>query len=619
VSADPTTVVAPAEAPAAGRAWELGATVRRVAASFPAPLWLAALVLVSTAYQASFGLRVPAPWIVPDELLYSELAKSLAATGEFAVREVPGRGYGLVYPALLAPVYALFESLPAAYAAAKLVNALVMSLAALPAYALARRVVSRSGALIAAALTLAVPSMAYTSVLMTENAFYPAFLLWALLVVRMLERPTAARQLAALGATGGAFLVRPQAIALAAALVLVIALVALLDARADGAPLVRNLLHRLGAYRFTWALFAGGAIAAAGAAVARGRSPLDALGAYRAALGQVRFGEAPRWIVLHVAELDLYLGVLPFAAALVVVPLAFRRDEDSRGLRLLAALLTASAVSMIVLVATFSTQRLASLVHERNLFYLAPLFLVLLLAWVERGLPRPPRLAWPAAALAVALPGVVPYGDLVYNARFEALAIVPWYSVVDVAVAPIAAVATAGALAACFLLVRAHARAVVVGLVVANFWFVGALVQAEFESASRWTLDAGIGADRDWIDRAVGPDADVAVVWAEDASATGAPIGERRRTVWENEFFNRSVGRVFHLGPPLVYNLPSEPVERARGGEVRTTAGAPVRAAYVLADRSLGVHGRVVAADPDTGMALYAVGGALRLGERARS
>ncbi len=35
------------------------------------------------------GVHDPSPWIFQDELLYSELAKSFAATGHFAVREVP--------------------------------------------------------------------------------------------------------------------------------------------------------------------------------------------------------------------------------------------------------------------------------------------------------------------------------------------------------------------------------------------------------------------------------------------------------------------------------------------------------------------------------------------------
>ena len=51
-----------------------------------------------------------------------------------------------------------------------------MSLTAVPAYLIARRVVSTRGALVVAVLTVAVPSTFYAGTIMTENAFYPIFL-----------------------------------------------------------------------------------------------------------------------------------------------------------------------------------------------------------------------------------------------------------------------------------------------------------------------------------------------------------------------------------------------------------------------------------------------------------
>ena len=49
--------------------------------------------------------------------------------------------YGVVYPVLVSPAYRAFSSVPDAYAAAKGINSILMSLAAVPAYFLARRVV----------------------------------------------------------------------------------------------------------------------------------------------------------------------------------------------------------------------------------------------------------------------------------------------------------------------------------------------------------------------------------------------------------------------------------------------------------------------------------------------
>ena len=47
---------------------------------------------------------------------------------------------------------------------------------------------------------------------------------------------------------------------------------------------------------------------------------------------------------------------------------------------------------------------------------------------------------------------------------------------------------------------------------------------------------------RDWIDRAVGRDAQVAAIWSGNTD---------RYAIWENEFFNRCVGKVYDLGATL--------------------------------------------------------------------
>ena len=62
-----------AQAVASGTA---ASTARRIARA-PA-LWLGVLVGLSTVVRAVIGLRVPSPWILPDEIVYSELAKSIA-------------------------------------------------------------------------------------------------------------------------------------------------------------------------------------------------------------------------------------------------------------------------------------------------------------------------------------------------------------------------------------------------------------------------------------------------------------------------------------------------------------------------------------------------------------
>jgi len=289
----------------------------RSLARVPAWAWLAGIVTVSTLVRYVFGRGTPAPWIMVDELIYSELAKSLADSGRFLVRGEVTAAYGIVYPALIAPAWALFESVPQAYAAAKAINAFVMSLAALPAYFLARRVLAEPLALAAAALTVAVPSMVYTATLMTENAFYPLFLAAALAMVLWLERPTPLRTGIVLGVSLVAYLTRQQALALLPALLTAPLLVA-------GRAAFRR-------YALVYGLAAAGIAGILVVQVARGRSPLGVFGAYEVA-GRADYsaGEVLKWFAYHLGELSLALGVIPFAALILLALMPRQLTERDR-------------------------------------------------------------------------------------------------------------------------------------------------------------------------------------------------------------------------------------------------------------------------------------------------
>src|SRR5439155_20827415 len=118
----------------------------------------------------------------------------------------------------ISPAWTLFGRVPQAYAAAQAINSVVVSLAAVPTYLLARRVLCRLHALAAAVLALSLPMVLFAGMLMTENAFYPAFLLAALATVAWLERPDALRTGLVLAATVLAFLTRAEAVAILPAL-----------------------------------------------------------------------------------------------------------------------------------------------------------------------------------------------------------------------------------------------------------------------------------------------------------------------------------------------------------------------------------------------------------------
>jgi dolichyl-phosphate-mannose-protein mannosyltransferase len=582
-----------AAAPGAGvrdRAWSRARAV-------PVWAWLVGIVALSTGIRYAFTRQAVAPWIMVDELIYSELAKSFAATGHFLVRDHSTGSYGYVYPILIAPAWAAFKAVPDAYAAAKGINALVMSLAAVPAYFLARRVLDTWWSLLAAALAVAIPSMVYTSTLMTENVFYPIFLTVVLAFVVWLERPTAAATLLLLGLCVLAFLTRQQAIALVPALLT--------------APFLvggRDALHR---YRLMYWLVLGAALFVVVEQLARGRSVFGILGAYQiASTSHYSAGEVTRWFLYHVSELDLSLGVLPFAALLV---LAF----GLRGLPRPQKVFVAAAVSvtfwLVLEVAIFASEQ-SFRVEERNMFYVAPLFLIALLVWIERGLPRGTVWATAAIILAAALPGALPYSRYIgLNAISDTIALLPLGWLVeqglgldDVALVVVFVSAAAGML---FLFVPKRWAFVLPLLVLVYFAVSQAAIQEKHRQESLQSLFGGIvNPNRDWIDRAVGSSAKVAVVYTGHTD---------KFTIWENEFFNRSVGPTYATGPSLPGDLPETDVRvDRRTGDLLTPGGRQVRSQYALTDDSLALEGSIVARDLRKGMDLYRLHGPLRQSAR---
>jgi hypothetical protein len=565
-----------------------------LARAIPVWAWLTGIVALSTAIRYGLTRQTVAPWIMVDELIYSELAKSFAATGHFLVRDHSTGAYGYIYPILISPAWAIFRAVPHAYDAAKGINSLVMSLAAIPTYFIARRVLGTWLSLTAAALAVAVPSMVYTGTLMTENAFYPVFLASVLALIAWLDRPTPANTAILVGICLLAFLTRAQAIALAPAILT--------------APLLLVGREAFRRYRPMYLLVVAGAAVIVVEQVVRGRSVFGIFGAYQVAgSSHYSFGEVIRWFLYHVSELDLSLGVLPFAALLV---LAFSLRALARPEKVLVAATVAVSFWLVLEVATFASEQ-SFRVEERNMFYVAPLFLIALLVWIDRGLPRGTVWATAAIIVAAALPGALPYTRLIgLNAISDTIALIPLGWLVeqglgldDVGLVVVFVCAAAGLL---FLLVPRRWGLVLPLLVLVYFSVSQAAIQARHHRQSLESLYGGISAPplaRDWIDRTVGSHANVAAIWTGHTD---------KFTIWENEIFNRSVGTVYATGPPLPGDLAETPVEISRVSGRLTANGRPVHADYALADSSLELNGTVLAQDPNKGMVLYRVDGPLR-------
>jgi dolichyl-phosphate-mannose-protein mannosyltransferase len=523
---------------------------------------LAALIALSTVLRAIAGLQVPTPWIAADEMIYAELGRSLWETGHLGILGQDAPFYSLVHPALIGLPLALFDT-GFGYDVARVLQALVMSLTAVPVFLWGSRLISERWALGAAALTLTIPGFAYSGLLMTETVFLPAMTLAAWAMWRVLVDPSPRAQALLLGAIVLAVLTRLQGLVL----IPVFVLAALLFAAAGRSwtPL-RRVGPALGAIAVLGVLWL--VIGGFGAYGPAGKASYDV-------------ADSLRFVLYHAADALLLVGVVPACA---VAALVLRREPDDR-LRAYLAVAIALSAGLIAEVGVFASRYVGRLA-ERDLLGLVPVAFLGLALWLDRGAPRTRVAASLVALGTAALALALPLGKLVHKAALpDAFALVPvWelgsYEAVVWGFVGIAVLAFA-------LLPRSALVAVPVALALV----FGA---TSFE-ASRFAADEAIGlkqaffaGDPEWVDKTATGD----VAYFYD----GEP---HWNAVWEYVFWNRKVRRVYWFdGTKRVPGpLPQERV--APGADGTLAADTPP---FLLASTAFAFFGSKVASIDQVGL-----------------
>ena len=572
------------------------------------------MLLLAFVVRTWLNRRVGAPWIMGDEIIYSENAKSVADGGGLAIRGEPS-SIRTLYPVLVAPAW-LAESIETAFAIAKGINTVLMTVAAFPLYLWARRLVSPAWALAAAGLLLLMPAFAYTGTIMTENAFLPIFVFALFALARALETPTLTWQLVALAAALVSASIRVQGLVLVAVLVTAILLDALVVAWGTRGRRGRAFLGRLTTFAPIAAALALLAVAyLTYALVASGSAVSSGLGTYQAVteVGRYSLWHGIRWTGFHAGELAFSVGLIPVFAFGVLVS-AWLRPAALPAERAFVSV-TAAALLWLVPQAGFFASRFSGRIEERNMFYVAPLLLLALVAWAARGAPRTTRATAVAVGVPVALMSTIPFERL-FNVSLlsDTFALIPLMrvsGVVDGGTDAARFLFGLGGVAAVllFVLVPRRFASVTIGAVALflalSAWSVAGTLR---DQANLTRLEAG-SADVSWIDDAIGTHADAPFVFTADLVANSHPL-------WQTEFWNRSVGDVYGLDVVDPTGLPT----------VRTTIDARGRFVSVDESRRL-LTPRYVVAQPAVGIAgerianadrlvLYRIRGPLRLDEK---
>ena len=547
-------------------------------------------------FQAS---RHGTPWLFGDELEFTQISRSIAEHGSPARRGEALHRLSL-YPYLTAPAWWI-DSTESAYAVAKTIGVLVMSAAIFPAYALARLVVSRPAAFLAAVATVSIPAFAYSSFLIEEPLAYFWSTLCLYLIVRTLVERGVRLALVASVASLVAPLVRNQLVVLPAILGLGVLWLAW--------STERWRVRRRDWSRGDWlgaATLLVGAVITANAFVSHRSLEWD----ISTRLYKDRMLDYGLWAF---GAFVIGLGVFPIAAWLTSLwPRAGSlRSEAERCFTIVSVAGIGTFGFYTAVKSAYVSTVFSTLIYERNLMYLAPLAFIGTALALERGRVRLRWLALVTAFLAYVLQGT-PY-QMRYHFLSDApgLAILAWLNRTFAWTPETARTALLWMLAISTLILllsrvprpfdRGARQLGIAAAVLALAWnLTGAITAGNASNAFSKQFRDGMSQPVDWVDRLTGGEPTV-YIGQQIADPNGINL---------TEFWNRSIKKVWSLdgtaertpGPTYTPDLVS------RFGSLTGDPGYP----YVLADNGVEIVGEKVLAR-DNGLVLYRVRPPLRL------
>jgi hypothetical protein len=580
------------------REHETGASRFRLAVpdySLSLALVASGALLLAIAVRFLIAREVATPWIMGDELIYSEMAKSFAETGDFLFRDSPSHLNNVVYPALIAPAW-FAQSIEDAYGLARLINSALMVLAVVPVYLWGKRLMPTAYALLAVVFVLLMPQLLYTGMLMSENAFFPAVVTSCFLIALTLERPTLLHQGLALAAIGATFAVRPQGIVLLGIYAVALVLKLAFDLRAPGGPrsvrYVLAELRRLLPTALTLLLLAAGYVALK---ASQGLPLETGLGSYGGVV-QVEYDltQVRLWVEDHFAEMALAVGLFPLSALIVLFGLAVRGWASSAAERAFVAVATSAFVVMVIQVGIYAS-RFSLRIEERNMFTVAAVLFLAFALWLSRGLPRPLVLTAVAALVPAGLLFSLDLATLlnigILSDTFTLVPLLRLSSLIDGGVERVELLLRAGGFAAAlaFALVPRRIGTAVLPAAVAVFLVLCSYsVFGSIRDHARATLALLEAPDPSWIDKRIGADSKAAFLYGGTAELFG-----EAQLMWQIEFWNRSVETIYNLGPPdPVAQLGAGTSFDALTGRIVPAAEAPSPPGdYVVAPNTLTLVG----------------------------
>lgn len=580
------------------------AAVARAAAVDRTLVAVGGLVAASAVARFALSRDVAAPWIAPDEHVYGLLGRSVAAGDGLKILGEPTAYYSTLYP-LLVGLPSLVTDAAAAVTAVQALQAFLMSAMALVVYAWARPLAGPAWAVVASGLSVLVPGLAYSGLLMSEALYFPVATLAVWALASSLRAPTLTHQALLLVTVGLALATRLQAIAFVGVIVVAVALLATAERSLGPFRRLAPTLGVLGALGSVvvvvrLALGSGGQLVGAYA-------PLAEAGAYSVT-------DVLRSIAWQTGAVTLLTVGIPLVALGILTWETLRGRERDPGVRALVVTAVAYLAVTLVMVGAFAS-RFVEHITERQLLSVVPAVLVAFAVWLHRGAPRPQPVASLLAVGIAASALLLPLDRVATRyAAADALSTIPLEQL-SRHLSPdtfevVYAVSAALVLALAVLVPRraAPVLALVVGLALAGTSLAASRELGERSRSDRVAVFAS--QPPTWIDASATDDVTLLVT------------GDRSwPTAWHALFWNESIVKVARLrDTESIGVVHQEVVSRRPDGRLVTRDGAELAAALVAAPRDVSLVGEPVAELPasydEPGMLLWRTGGRVRLSQR---
>jgi hypothetical protein len=510
----------------------------------PAWFWVSGIVVASFCGRLIAAAGRPVPHYLPDEYIYPSLARSFAEHGRPLIRGVGVHFPALLDPLLTAPVWLVTDDPVRAYGITQGLHAAFVSLAAIPAYLLCKRLrLARWLAVAVAALAVAVPDGVYASSMLADPLAYPLVLTAIYLGVCLVERSTLGLQVAFALCSALAVLARVQ--------------YAVVPMAVLGAELVADRGRILVSLRRVWLALV--LLVGPPAILFATLGSQRVLGVYSHGDHTLHPGSLMQWIGREGMLLTYASGwvLVPGAVAGLVVALVRPLRRAELAFAVTTVLLACALLLEAAQIADTDSQRF----QERYLFTLVPLLAVAFGLYVKRGLPLRIPVGLCSAALLLLAARVPLSGYAAAHNKDDSptlWAVLRFEALVSVGNGALAVALVAAVLSAIGALVAFRkitvALAVVAALAACCALSAGA---SSYDHLSSTSLRHSLNPDLRWVDHTH--------LGAVDLLA---PPGARKEQSWEQLFWNTSVQRLLLLGSPPLDQFDTKVVRVAPDGRI---------------------------------------------------